>query len=68
MLCESKQKFCTSTFIFSRMLVESYMVIVVYLVIYLVESYHRLYFSVIKNYAYYEFIVIFIIELYLKRL
>ena len=49
---------------------ESYMVIFVeiyvyYSVLYLLENCHRLYFSKVESYVYYEFI--FITEVYLKR-
>ena len=55
------------------MLAEGCMVVFVeiyiyFIVIYLLESYHRLYFSVEESYVYYDFIrLYFIIELYFKR-
>ena len=46
------------------MLVECYLIILVenyiyFRVIYLVESYHRLYFSIVESYVYYAFIKLF---------
>ena len=57
-----------NTFIFSRMLIEGYMVIFVeiiyFRVIYLLESCHRLYFSIEESYVSYEFIRLYLSQSY----
>ena len=52
------------------MLVESYMVILVesyiyFRVIYVMESYHRLYFSIAESYVYYEFTMLYLLRSYI---
>ena len=56
--------------LFSRMLVESYMVILVesyiyFRVIYVMESYHRLYFSIAESYVYCEFTMLYLLYSYI---
>ena len=58
---EANRNLAQNTFIFSRMSIESYLVIFVesYIycrVTYLLESCHRLYFSIVESYVCYEFI------------
>ena len=57
-----------NTFIFSRMLIEGYMVIFVeiiyFRVICLLESCHSLYFSIEESYVYYEFIRLYLSQSY----
>ena len=57
---EADKDLLQNIFIFSRMLIEGYIVIFIkiyiyFRVIYLLENCHRLYFSIEESYVYYEF-------------